>query len=239
MRRVSPYLTWVTVRYTPLGADAVTAGAILCGLVGAGLIVLQSAAAFVLAALLLQTSYLMDTFDGEVARVRGTASPRGTYLDLIGHVLQNRALFAASGAVLAQAAGYRWWALAIALLGCGLAAPFGHQSRAAVGARLATAHSEGTEVVHGGRPVAQWPTGRSVLSKLWWLYRRLTFLWAYPASMNLYCIALLVDTARFLSGQERAVALPAFAAVFLATLALKQTAHALSLLRRELWPAQG
>ncbi len=235
MRRISPWLTWLLVNATPLSADAVTALAIVSGIAAAALVVVPATATYLLAVLLLQLAYLLDTADGEVARVRGTAGNRGTYLDLIGHFLQNRALYGAAGYVLIVASGYAPWAIAVALLAIGFASPFGEQARLQVLGR-----GSGEAGPHGRVTAPPLSTVRSVAALPLWAYRRIAFLWNYPASMNLFCAALLADAARFAADPVAApLVLPAFAAVFSVTLALKQVANALRLLLdRRLWATQ-
>jgi phosphatidylglycerophosphate synthase len=231
MRRISPPVTYALVRWTPLSADAVTLLAIASGLMAAGAVLVATPAGYVVAALLLQLAYLFDTVDGEVARVRRTAGKRGTYLDLIGHVLQNRALYAAGSVALLRATGSAPWALAIAFIGLALASPYGEQARAQV---LGTA--AGLPAAHGAGPAGPASSGSSPGAILYRLYRRLAFLWSYPASMNLFSLALLADAIRMtaLAGVDPLL-LPAFTAVFLGSLAAKQTANALRLLNRRVW----
>lgn len=238
MRRLSPYLTWLTVRYTSLSADAVTMIAIASGVAAAIVLLFSSTLPYLAAVLLLQFSYLCDTFDGEVARVRGTASKRGTYLDLVGHVIQNRALFATSGVVFARTTDYSWWALAIVLLGLSFAAPFGYQSRLTVvgnSAAALQAPSDGETNPHARPGSLRWPVAVNFGDRVWWLYRRLSFIWAYPALMNSYCVALIADAVRFAAGADEPIILPAFTALFLVTLALKQVGNAVNLLRSDFW----
>lgn len=228
VRRVSPAVTYAVVRFTPLSADAVTMLAIICGVVGGLLTALGWIATNLFAVVLLQSAYLFDVADGEVARVRGTAGRRGQYLDLIGHVIQNRALYGGATFSLILVSDFAWWAVVIALLGVGFASAFGEQARAQVlgtGVTLSGPHGSGAsrEDPHARRT----PYGT---------YRRVRFLWNYPASMNLFCIALLVDVVRLLADPAAApFILPAFAGVFALTLAAKQIVNAARLLRPALW----
>jgi len=219
VRRVSPYVAWAVVRFTPLGADVVTAGAIGSGILAA-LCLLPGTAAFEIGAvLLLQLAFLLDVADGEVARARGTASRRGTYLDLIGHMLQNTSLYASAGVILIRVSGGAWWALAIALLAMGFAHPFGYYAALQV-----RGHGEGAGP-HGG-------LRRSTSGG----FRRVTFLWNYPASMNLFCVALLVDAAAQISGAIQApVVVAAFYALFGSALVIRHLLHALRLLGHTDW----
>ena len=235
MRRVSPPVTYAIVRWTSLSADSVTGLAIGSGFIAAALVVTGHPIAFVAAAILLQLSYLFDTVDGEVARVRGTAGRRGTYLDLVGHVLQNRALYAACAYILLEATDYPGWALAISFAGLAFASAFGEQARAQV-----VGSSAGLPSAHGARVAGRRPSSRQPAAGLYSVYQRLAFVWAYPASMNLFSVALITDAATMSVGLSAApVVLPAFTAAFLATLAIKQLVNALRLLDRRLWDTSG
>jgi phosphatidylglycerophosphate synthase len=234
MRRISPYLTLLIARHTRLSADAITSLSILAGLGAAIAIVVPSAAFYLLAMLLLQIAYLLDVVDGEVARVRGSAGLRGTYLDLVGHFLQNQAWYAATGYVLVIATAAAPWAIGLALVGVAFSSPFGIQARLHVlGTRPSAA-----ETTHGRLSPEPLTQGASLASLIYWLYRRIAFLWNYPASMNLFCIALLADAVRMTASEgARPLILPLFAACFTGTLAAKQVANALRILATESWKA--
>jgi phosphatidylglycerophosphate synthase len=96
MRRVSPYMTRVLLA-TPLSANAVTALMIPTGLLAALVLTLPGIAAAAGTALLVQLQLLLDCCDGEVARWRRTFSPKGIYLDQLGHYVTEAALPAALG----------------------------------------------------------------------------------------------------------------------------------------------
>lgn len=232
MRRISPAITYLVVRYTGLSADAVTALAIICGVAGGLLTAAGTLVTNLAAVALLQFAYLLDVADGEVARVRGTAGKRGTYLDLIGHVVQNRALYGGATFSLILVSGYAWWAIVIAMLGVAFASAFGEQARAQVLGGGATSSP------HGARSGTADPMPSGLAARSYWLYRQARFAWNYPASMNLFCIALLIDAVRFaVDSSATALVLPAFGGAFAVTLAAKQMVNALRLLRRELWAA--
>lgn len=91
MRRLSIYLTWVLVR-TPISANGVTTLMILVGFLAGPALLLPGLWGPVLAALLAQFQMFLDCSDGEVARWRGTSSPKGIFLDQVGH-------FAAEGSI--------------------------------------------------------------------------------------------------------------------------------------------
>jgi hypothetical protein len=232
-RRISPYASWAICRYTGLSADAVTVASITSGILGGLIVAVGGLASAVVAILLLQLAYLLDVVDGEVARIRGTAGRRGTYLDLIGHFLQNRALYAGAGWLLISRSGDAWWAIVITMAALGLSVPFGHYARIHV--LRDTAGGENPD--HGPRVAVGRPTQLTPRAVAVWAYRRVSFIWNYPAAMNLFCVALLVDVGRGIAGAPEALAVPATFAVFGPTLALKQVGHALRLLRSTDWRA--
>ena len=232
-RRISPYASWAICRFTALSADAVTVASITTGILGGLLVAAGSVASAVVAIVLLQLAYLLDVVDGEVARIRGTAGRRGTYLDLIGHFLQNRALYAGAGWLLISRTGDAWWAIAITMAALGLSVPFGHYARIHVLRDV----SGGENPDHGPRVTVGLPSRLTPRSLIGWAYRRVAFIWNYPAAMNLFCLALVVDVGRGIAGSPEALAVPALFAVFGPTLALKQIGHALRLLRSTDWRA--
>ena len=230
-RRVSPYVSWFLAAYTGLSADAVTVLSIACGIAG-GLAVAGGPPGWsIVAIVLLQLAYLFDVADGEVARIRGTAGKRGTYLDLIGHFLQNRALYIGAGLSLIDVTGRATWAIVVAMLALGISMPFGLYARNQV---LRVASSEHPD--HGPRVRATLPTTADPRLTLAWVYRRIAFIWNYPAFMNLFCLALLIDVMRSVVGGSGALAVPVLIAIFGPTLAAKQIAHAFRLLRPSDWP---
>jgi phosphatidylglycerophosphate synthase len=230
VRHVSPYVSWLVVTRTPLSADAVTTLSIVSGIVGGLLVAPGTAGTSVAAVLLLQVAYLLDVADGEVARIRGTAGKRGTYLDLIGHFLQNRALYAGASLSLVAVAGGATWAIVVGLVVMGFSVPFGLYAREHV-VRSAgnAAHPD-----HAARATVT-RTGAGLWSWLSWGYRRLSFAWNYPASMNLFCIALLADALVLQLGRDQPIAVPVLIALFGVSLAAKQTLHALRLLANPDW----
>ena len=91
MRRLSLHVTRLIVT-TPLSANAVTFLMIPVGLAAGLVLTLPGLAAAVGAALLAQLWLLVDCCDGEVARWRRTFSPKGPYLDALGHYAIEAAL---------------------------------------------------------------------------------------------------------------------------------------------------
>ena len=84
LRKFSPYLTRILLR-TPISANGVTGLMILTGMGAAGALLIPGLPGVLLAALLGQLQMLWDCCDGEVARWRRTSSPKGVFLDRVGH----------------------------------------------------------------------------------------------------------------------------------------------------------
>lgn len=95
-RRLSPYLTRVLVG-TALTANAVTGLMILTGAAAGAALLVSGLLGAVLAALLGQLQMLWDCCDGEVARWRQTFSPKGIFLDKLGHTTAESAIPLALG----------------------------------------------------------------------------------------------------------------------------------------------
>ncbi len=84
MRHISIYLTWLLVR-TPISANGVTTLMIIAGIAAGPALLLPGLWGPLVAVLLTQLQLYLDASDGEVARWRGTSSPKGIFLDQIGH----------------------------------------------------------------------------------------------------------------------------------------------------------
>jgi hypothetical protein len=233
MRRLSPFLTWFVVRFTPLGADVVTLVAIASGVLAGILLFEPLPATYFAAAVLLQFAYLCDTSDGEVARIRGTASKRGTYYDLLGHHIQDRVLWIAAGYDLIVLSNMAPPVIVVVLVSIAFPDPFGLRARSHV---LRAVDPE--DPVHGiHRPITP-PQRKAAGPILYYLYRRTAFLWNYPASMNLFCLAILADVGRFLAiPGSLPLVLPLLYLAFGTTRVAKQFGNALRLLRSSDWRA--
>jgi phosphatidylglycerophosphate synthase len=96
MRRLSVRLTR-RLAPTRTSPDAVTWGMVLSGLAAAGVLAVPAVWATLVAAVLVQVQVLFDCSDGELARWRGTSSPRGIFLDRFGHYTTDAAVVAAVG----------------------------------------------------------------------------------------------------------------------------------------------
>ena len=84
LRDLSPYLTRLLLR-TSISANGVTALMILTGMGAAFALLIPGLPGVLLAAVLGQMQMLWDCSDGEVARWRKTSSPKGVFLDRVGH----------------------------------------------------------------------------------------------------------------------------------------------------------
>lgn len=84
LRAISPYLTRVLLR-TPITANGVTWLMVATGAGAAFALLIPGLPGALLAALLGQLQMLWDCCDGEVARWRQTTSPKGVFIDRVGH----------------------------------------------------------------------------------------------------------------------------------------------------------
>lgn len=84
LRKISPHLTRILLR-TSISANGVTFLMILTGVGAASALLIPGLPGGVLAAILGQLQMLWDCCDGEVARWRETSSPKGVFLDRVGH----------------------------------------------------------------------------------------------------------------------------------------------------------
>ena len=86
LRKMSPYLTRFLLK-TPITANGVTYLMIFTGLSISAALQIPGMLGLVLAFFLSQLQMLWDCCDGEVARWRNTQSPKGVFLDRVGHYL--------------------------------------------------------------------------------------------------------------------------------------------------------
>ena len=84
LRRLSPYLTRLLLR-TPLTPNGATVLMILTGAAAAAALLIPGIPGALIAVLLGQLQMLIDCCDGEMARWQERYSPRGIFLDKIGH----------------------------------------------------------------------------------------------------------------------------------------------------------
>jgi phosphatidylglycerophosphate synthase len=86
LRRISPYLTRLLLK-TSISANGVTYLMITTGVSISLALQISGIAGLVIAFLLSQLQMLWDCCDGEIARWRNTQSPKGVFLDRLGHYL--------------------------------------------------------------------------------------------------------------------------------------------------------
>ncbi|MFM8502914.1 MAG: CDP-alcohol phosphatidyltransferase family protein, partial [Actinomycetota bacterium] len=86
LRKISLYLTRILLK-TPITANGVTYLMILTGISISAALQIPGVTGLVIALLLSQLQMLWDCCDGEIARWRKTQSPKGVFLDRVGHYL--------------------------------------------------------------------------------------------------------------------------------------------------------
>ena len=86
LRKLSPYLTRLLLK-TPITANGVTYLMILTGVSISAALQIPGFLGLFIAFLLSQLQMLWDCCDGEIARWRETQSPKGVFLDKVGHYL--------------------------------------------------------------------------------------------------------------------------------------------------------
>ena len=86
LRRLSPYLTRLLLK-TPITANGVTYLMIITGISISAALQIPGLLGIFLAFFLSQLQMLWDCCDGEIARWRETQSPKGVFLDRVGHYL--------------------------------------------------------------------------------------------------------------------------------------------------------
>jgi phosphatidylglycerophosphate synthase len=92
---IRPVAGWI-VRFlypTSVTPNQVTILAILVGLLAAGCLGLKTSVGMMLAGLLIELKDILDSADGQLARAKQMFSRRGRFLDSLGDVLVNAALF--------------------------------------------------------------------------------------------------------------------------------------------------
>lgn len=124
-RPVAAVLVYL-LRATPITPNQITFLSLFTSLAGnAALLLVGGAAGPLLAALLVELAFILDCVDGQLARIRGTASPVGGYLDFFMDEVKAVALVAAVAGHLAQrahgaesgplgASALQWMALGLA-----------------------------------------------------------------------------------------------------------------------------
>jgi len=195
-RRVArPVALRITRIVAPWGVSANTATLVawLCGTTAAAAWAWGNIAGWLLGAFLLELWYLLDHVDGQLARLRGTASLDGTQLDYLMHHTVNLVVPLGIGCGLAVrtseplwALGGLLWGLALLLLG------LQHDARyKAFVQRLKRVRGE-LRVAGGGgaRPESQPPIPRRPLHLMAWAARKTCEI---HVLMNLLAVAALVQ----------------------------------------------
>ena len=177
-RRVSrPAALRITYVVAPWGVSAnmATLGAWACGVAAAVMFGRGTLWAWVMAAALMQLWYLLDHVDGQLARLRGTASLDGVQLDYLMHHTVNLLVPLGVGFGLFIRSAEPLWLVAGTVWGVSLLLiTLQHDARyKAFVKRLKRLRGElRVRGGGGGRPVAQPPVPRQTLSLLAWMLRK-------------------------------------------------------------------
>ena len=115
LRPIAGVLVRILYR-TPITPNQVTIAAIIAGFVAAVLFFLGGATAIALAGIAMTTKDLLDSADGQLARSKNLYSRRGRFLDSLGDVAVDAAVFSAIGWALARGTG-TFLPFPVALLG--------------------------------------------------------------------------------------------------------------------------
>ncbi len=84
-RRISIYFTWIFL-HSNITPNQITLLSLLSGLVGCVFVAIPKLSTFLIGFLFFHLYIILDSSDGEVARIRKMQSPLGKYLDRIFHV---------------------------------------------------------------------------------------------------------------------------------------------------------
>ena len=110
-RPLAAILVWA-LRATPLTPNQVTfLGAAIFFAAAAALVALPGAMGFLVAALIVQLSYLFDCADGQLARIKDMTSEVGSYLDFLIDEIKALLLVGAVGMRLWVVDGHTYWLL--------------------------------------------------------------------------------------------------------------------------------
>jgi phosphatidylglycerophosphate synthase len=92
-RRVSPYLSYIIINYTRIGANFFSVLAIFTPIVASALFLKYSPMFILAGALLHQLGYFFDVMDGEIARLRKKDTIQGAFTDAVNHFFNIPLLF--------------------------------------------------------------------------------------------------------------------------------------------------
>ena len=215
-----PVALRITRIVEPLGmrAHQATATAALSAFAAAVLLGIGTWWSWLAAALLLHGWYLLDHVDGQLARLRRTASLDGTMLDYAMHHSWNVLVPAACGFGLAQANGQLFWCAVGAVWGWGaLLVGLRHDVRyKAFIQRLKLVHGELRLVGGGdGRPQPATPPAGNLRRRATWLVFKMLEQHVVVGMLTAVALAwtFLGDSGRLIAGAYIAtMALPAIAA---------------------------
>lgn len=173
-RPLALYITWLVAPWG-VSAHAMTVAALACAVAAAAAFAVGSIAGWLIGAVLLQTWYLLDHVDGQLARYHRTASLDGVQLDYLMHHLVNLLIPWGVGYGCVRSTGADGWLLlgicwSLGLLLLGLANDTRYK---AFIARLKETPDE-LRVVSGGGNRSQPPVapGLRLLRGLVWLARK-------------------------------------------------------------------
>ncbi|MBI4397957.1 MAG: CDP-alcohol phosphatidyltransferase family protein [Candidatus Omnitrophica bacterium] len=96
VRDAALYVTWLFL-HTQITANQVTLLSLAVGLLSALFCIIPNPGGFLLGALFLQTWYLLDHVDGQVARYRGSSSLTGVFFDYVTHYVVHSFVFLGLG----------------------------------------------------------------------------------------------------------------------------------------------
>ncbi len=202
-RLVRPAALRVTWVVSPWGVSAgmATLAAWACGAAAAGALAMGSVAGWALGAALLQAWYLLDHVDGQLARLRGTASLDGVELDYLMHHTINLLVPLGAGAGLVAATGNPIWAFGGAIWAMSLVLLSArHDARyKAFVQRLKRVR--GKLEVHGGgggRPEPQPPIPSGWLRRAAWLARKSTEMHVVMNAVTCVALAGIIAEGTFL-----------------------------------------
>jgi CDP-alcohol phosphatidyltransferase len=103
-RRISIYVTLLVSR-TSVTPNQLTFSSIFIGLAAALLWTIGSHLCFIIGGILFQLMYLFDCVDGELARYKNMSSPKGAYVDFVGHYFTGFAMIVGASLGLTKSLG--------------------------------------------------------------------------------------------------------------------------------------
>lgn len=95
-RKPSIYITWLLL-HTPISANQASLLVIVVSLIAALIFMAGTKPAFLGASIVLQSWFVMDMVDGEIARYRKQTSLSGTYFDALSHYISHPLVFVGIG----------------------------------------------------------------------------------------------------------------------------------------------